>query len=227
MSKSSRVRTRRVLSLALVFIMMLSILGSSGYTVFADDVLGEEFVEDVHDHVCDDEDCDLDHDHDHEHEDEVISEGGETVAEPESAAEPDPVAEPVEAAEDGSDPEEAVEPVETTEPDSDPEPIDEPEDASEPEEVAGPEEIAEPVEATEEEPVEDTSDGETEGDSATPYARTEVLADGSSFVLAYEQDGTYYVVARDSGELTVLELDELNSDTVTADMLWEMSGTAI
>ena len=42
-----------------------------------------------------------------------------------------------------------------------------------------------------------------------------------------EQDGTYYVVARDSGELTVLELDELNSDTVTADMLWEMSGTAI
>ena len=43
MSKLYRTTSwRRILALALVFIMTLSILGSSGYTVFAEDLFGDD-----------------------------------------------------------------------------------------------------------------------------------------------------------------------------------------
>ena len=218
MSKSSRVRTRRVLSLALVFIMMLSILGSSGYTVFADDMFGDEVIEDVHDHVCDDGDCDLDHDHDHDHESEAVPEEDESddPADPEPGTEEEtevlreviPEAEEESAAEpeDGVEPEGVDAPVEAAEPDSDPAPAADLELPVEPEEIAEPEAAIESDEA-------DATEGEEALMKAAPLMVKAPAKVGSfnGTVLAFTSD-THNTVNNESANRLGVFIDAVTAD---------------
>jgi len=145
---------RRVLALVLVFVMMVSTMGTSGYSVFAEgpDETGEEVVVSEPEAVTPEVTVD----------DQGPSPGAEEVTEPvEPAAEDE---EPVEAVEEAAEVEEAEEPAEAVEEaeeaeepsEENAEPVEPTEEAIEDEEAEEPaEEVEEPVE-----PVEEAEGGE-------------------------------------------------------------------
>ncbi|MBR0051817.1 MAG: hypothetical protein IJP57_07700, partial [Firmicutes bacterium] len=128
---------RRVLALILVFVMMFSVMGTSGYSVFAEglDETGEEVVETPQEAVVEDITDTVLGESPGEEESLAPAEDAEEIAEPEEA---EAVAEPEEA-EEIAEPEEA---------EAVAEPAEESEEAEEAEEVSEPAE-----EAAEEEPV--------------------------------------------------------------------------
>ncbi|MBO5516541.1 MAG: VWA domain-containing protein, partial [Firmicutes bacterium] len=141
---------RRVLALVLVFVMMVSTMGTSGYSVFADDLVetNEEVTVSEPEAVTPEVTVD----------DQGPSPGAE---ESEAVVDPATDAEPVEASEDGEEPAPDSELVETSEEGEEPteevaEPVEPTEEAIEDEEVEEPaEEVEEPVE-----PVEEAEGGE-------------------------------------------------------------------
>ncbi|MBR4164802.1 MAG: InlB B-repeat-containing protein, partial [Lachnospiraceae bacterium] len=135
---------RRVLALILVFVMMFSVMGTSGYSVFAEglDETGEEVVETPQEAVVEDITDTVLGESPGEEESLAPAEDAEEIAEPEEAADPEADEEvlPEEEAEEAAPAEEEAE--EAAEP------------AEESEEAAEAEEVSEPAEeAAEEEPV--------------------------------------------------------------------------
>lgn len=215
---------RRIFALTLVFVMMFSLMGTSGYVVFADEILSDAETEEVlHEH---------DHDHGeeaHDHELELEEEQSEEeieqdLVEPVQEEIPSEISDetPAKESEEEStaevlvqeDPEAAAE---STVTEILSESVSELLNMIEPEET-----LAEEEPAIEEEPEPVSTEG-----TGTPYVYTEALADGVSFVLAYEEDGLYQVVAVEDGELVVRELSELTTETVGEEMLWQMEDGAI
>ena len=154
---------RRVLALVLVFVMMLSTMGTSGYSVFAEDLseTGEEVVVSEPEAVAPEVTEDIQGPSPGEEAEEVT----EPVLEAEEGEEPEEAAEAVEEAEEGEELEEAAEAVEETE---EGEETEEPAEAAEEAEEEG-EEPAEPAEEAEEgeeaeEPEEEPAEEEESSD---------------------------------------------------------------
>ena len=164
---------RRVLALVLVFVMMVSTMGTSGYSVFADDLTetGEEVTVTEPEANVPEVTEDI----------QGPSPGEEKVTEPvEPAAEDE---EPVEAVEEAAEVKEAEEPTEA---------VEEAEEAEEPSE-----ENAEPVEPTEEaiedeeveEPVEPVEEAEGGEEAVTEDSSEPTLVEEASQIVA-EDDGS-------------------------------------
>jgi len=163
---------RRVLALALVFVMMFSIMGTSGYSVFAEELpeTGEEVVVSEPEAVTPEVTVD----------DQGPSPGEE---ETELVVEPTTDAEPVEATEEGEEPvEEVAEPAEPTEEAIEDEEVEEPAEAAEEAEESEELELVEDEEIVEEE--EDPEEGAVSEDSSEP-----TLVEEASQIVA-EDDGS-------------------------------------
>ena len=148
---------RRVLALVLVFVMMLSTMGTSGYSVFAEDLseTGEEVVVSEPEAVVPEVTEDIQGPSPGEEAEEVT----EPVLEAEEGEELEEAAEAVEETEEGEELEEAAEAVEETEEGEETEEpaeaAEEAEEGEEPEEAAEEAEEGEEAEEPEEEPAEE------------------------------------------------------------------------
>ncbi len=77
----------------------------------------------------------------------------------------------------------------------------------------------------EEETVEEESEDEEEEtiDDSEKYVFSKSVRDGGTYVLAYEEDGIFYVVTNSDGVLCVSQLDRLTATAVDKTMLWTIS----
>ena len=200
---------RRVLALVLVFVMMVSTMGTSGYSVFADDLTetGEEVT------VAEPE----------ANVPEVTEDiQGPSPGEEESEAVVDPAtdAEPVEASEDGEEPVADSELVETSEEVA--EPVEATEDGEEPAD-------AEPVEETEEgeEPADAETVGETEEAEPVEPAEETLISEAAKVIegddgeaVAEPVEATEEVVEEELPEEEILE-EEVLMPAIDAEKLFE------
>ena len=180
---------RRVLALVLVFVMMLSIMGTSGYSVFAEDLVetGEEVVVSEPEAVVPEVTEDIQGPSPGEEAEEVA----EPVLEAEEGEEPEEAAEAVEEAEEGEELEEA-EAVEETE---EGEAAEEPAEAAEEEEEG--EEPAEAAEAEEGEELEEAEEAEESEEAEEPEEEAAEEEESSEPTLIEE---AAQIIEEDDGE---------------------------
>ena len=225
---------RRVLAFVLVFAMMFSAMGTSGYSVFAEspDETGEAVYE-AEPEVVEPEVTEDDQGPSPGEEAAEIAEPveeaeeaaeGEDIAEPveeaEEAAEGEDVAEPVEEAEEAAEGEAAAEPAEEAEEAAEgeeaAEPAEEAEEAAEGEEIAEPaeeaegagegEEVAEPVEEVEEgaEPAEAAEETEESEEIAEPVEEAEKAAEATLI-----EEASQVIIEDDGSEAEAVETGSL------------------